>query len=106
MLYEIIYLVGMYLYAIQCTLRQSTLPCEVSTYCIPYCHTAFKSKINLKLISNFRKIFLIKIKFISPSPVKQVLLEISQNSQENTCARVSFLINFIKKRDSGTGVFL
>ena len=35
--------------------------------------------------------------------VKKVLLEISQNSQENTCARVSFLIklqascNFIKK---------
>ena len=33
--------------------------------------------------------------------VKKVLLEISQNSQENTCARVSFLIklracNFIK----------
>ena len=24
-------------------------------------------------------------------------LEISQNSQENTCARVSFLINFLKK---------
>ena len=33
--------------------------------------------------------------------VKMVLLEISQNSQENTCARVSFLIklhNFINKR--------
>ena len=36
--------------------------------------------------------------------VKKVLLEISQNSQENACARVSFLIklqagacNFIKK---------
>ena len=29
--------------------------------------------------------------------VKKVFLEISQNSQENTCARVSFLINFIKK---------
>ena len=26
--------------------------------------------------------------------VKKVLLEISQNSQENTCARVFFLINF------------
>ena len=25
-------------------------------------------------------------------PVKKVFLEISQNSQENTCARVSFLI--------------
>ena len=33
--------------------------------------------------------------------VKQVFLEISQNSQENTCARVSFLIKFstlFKKR--------
>ena len=28
---------------------------------------------------------------------KKVFLEISQNSQENTCARVSFLIKFIKK---------
>ena len=35
--------------------------------------------------------------------VKKVFLEISQNSQENTCARVPF---FIKKRDSGKGVFL
>ena len=32
-------------------------------------------------------------------PVLQenMFLEISQNSQENTCSRVSFLINFIKK---------
>ena len=29
--------------------------------------------------------------------VKNVFLEISQNSQEDTCARVSFLKNFIKK---------
>ena len=35
-----------------------------------------------------------------------VLLEISQNSQENTCTRASFLIKFQAKRDSGTGVFL
>ena len=28
--------------------------------------------------------------------VKKVFLEISQNSQENTCARVSFLINEVK----------
>ena len=41
-------------------------------------------------------------------------IEISQNSQENTCARASFLIilqasacNFIKKETlAGTGVFL
>ena len=40
----------------------------------------------------------------------KVSLEISQNSQKNTCARVSFLIKLqawgLKKRDSGTGVFL
>ena len=34
---------------------------------------------------------------------KEVFLEILQNSQENTCARVSFLI---KLQASGTGVFL
>ena len=45
--------------------------------------------------------------------VKKVFLEISQNSQENTCAWVSFLIKllasalqFYLKRDSGTVVFL
>ena len=43
--------------------------------------------------------------------MKQVLLEISQNSQENTCVKVSILIklqvsgNFIKI-DSSTGAFL
>ena len=50
--------------------------------------------------------------------VEKVFLESSQNSQENTCARVSFLIKLqarkhlcqglqlYYKRDSGTGVFL
>ena len=45
--------------------------------------------------------------------VEKMFLEISQNSQENTCARVSFLIKLqalglqiYLKRDSGTGVFL
>ena len=45
--------------------------------------------------------------------VKEVFLEISQNSQENTCARASFLIKLkawglqlYYKRDPGTGVFL
>ena len=46
--------------------------------------------------------------------MKKVFLEISQNSQENnTCARVSFLIKFqarglqlFLKKGSGTGVFL
>ena len=35
---------------------------------------------------------------------KKVFLEVSKNSQENTCARVSFLCNFIKK-ESLTQVF-
>ena len=45
--------------------------------------------------------------------VKKVFLEISQNSQENDCARASFLImlqalgrQLYYKRDSATGVFL
>ena len=44
--------------------------------------------------------------------VKKVFLEILQNSQENTCVRVSFLIKFLAgqrlylKRKSGAGIFL
>ena len=46
--------------------------------------------------------------------VKKMFLKISQNSLKNTCARVSLLIKlqasacifFLKKSDSGTGVFL
>ena len=42
---------------------------------------------------------------------KKLFLKISQNSKENTCAKVSFLINFIRpttlfKRDSDPTVFL
>ena len=39
--------------------------------------------------------------------VEKVFLEISQNSQENTCARVSFLIKLqaYSKRYSSTGIF-
>ena len=33
--------------------------------------------------------------------VKEVFLEISQNSQENTCARVSFLIKLETNTSSG-----
>ena len=43
---------------------------------------------------------------------EKMFLEISQNSQENSCARVSFLIKLLapglqlyQKRTSGTGVF-
>ena len=45
--------------------------------------------------------------------IKKVFLKISQNSQEYTCARASFLIKLqalgpqlYLKRDSGTGAFL
>ena len=45
--------------------------------------------------------------------VKKVFFEISQHSQENTCARDSFLIKLqarpatsLKTKNSGTGVFL
>ena len=48
-------------------------------------------------------------------PVKKAFLEVLQNSQKNTCVRVSFLIKSqaiglkpptIIKRDSGMSVFL
>ena len=46
---------------------------------------------------------------VSMCSVENVFLEISQNSQENTCARVSFLIKLLasasEKRNSGPGVF-
>ena len=52
-------------------------------------------------------------KVVQRCSVKMAFLKISQNSQENTCARVSFLTklqalacNFLKKRESGTCVFL
>ena len=38
--------------------------------------------------------------------VNKVFLEISQNSQENTCARVSFFIKLQASGGFGTGVFL
>ena len=37
--------------------------------------------------------------------MEKVFLKISQNLQENNCARVSFLIK-LQALDSGTGVFL
>ena len=39
---------------------------------------------------------------VQKSAVKKVFLEISQNSQENTCARASFLI---KLQDSGLQLY-
>ena len=38
--------------------------------------------------------------------IKKMFIEIWQNSQENTCARVSFLTKLHANKDSGTGIFL
>ena len=58
-------------------------------------------------------ILILRSQKLSMCSVKKVFLEISQKSQENTGARVSFLIKLQAlskqlywKRDSGTGVFL
>ena len=72
-----------------------------------------------KKTNGLRETFLsIKSEFITEAvtqrcSVKKIFLEISQNSHENTCARVSFLIELqalglqlYYKRDSGAGVFL
>ena len=58
----------------------------------PFQETIFKKKAALlkrKNLIQFLKLFL---KLVQRCSVKRVLLKISQNSQENTCARVSFLI--------------
>ena len=47
--------------------------------------------------NSFTKSSVLSEAVVQRCSVKQVLLKISQNSRENTCARVSFLINFIKK---------
>ena len=72
------------------------------------------------MITNLGKLFLtdyfhfiFRLVFYSEAVVQRcsgekVFLDISQNSQENTCTRLLFLIKFIKfikKRDSGTGFF-
>ena len=55
------------------------------------------------MISEFFWVIVVLPYLIHKQPVevfykKKVFLNISQNSQENTCARVSFLIMFIKKK--------
>ena len=94
-------------------------------------------KIALVLVKNvffsLKKGIIELLHWVAPKYTAIELLEISQNSQENTCVRVSFLIklkafwsifltklqawnfikkrfqkacNFVLKRDSGTSVFL
>ena len=60
-------------------------------------------KLNSKSGQTFRNIYVVEIEtVVQRCSVKNVFLKISQNSEQNTCARVSFLIklracNFIKK---------
>ena len=60
-------------------------------------------------LASSKKMLLKKIEAVVQScSVEKVSMEIWLNSQENTCAKVCYLIKkllFIKK-DSGTGVFL
>ena len=55
--------------------------------------------VELKQIREWLKVnTLLKTEVVAQSrSVKKVLLEISQNAQENACARVSQVCNFIKK---------
>ena len=46
----------------------------------------------LQLFNNNRETMLHAEAVVQSCSVKKVFLEISQNSQENTCARISFLI--------------
>ena len=49
----------------------------------------FDAEVNLKF---YTAKYLVSEAVVRSCSVKKVFLEISQNSQENTCARVSFLI--------------
>ena len=68
---------------------------------IPICGENFRKVSNIEFISSHQR-----------CSVKKVFLEMSQNSHENTCARVFFnkveslRSELCLKRDSGTGAFL
>ena len=71
-----------------------------------FCVTRFRKFISYSRILNLAKLTIylntltIEMQSSKRCSVKRVFLEISQNLQENTCARASFLI---KLRASGTG---
>ena len=74
--------------------NETFLPTQLTAKCI--------QNTSLHLLRSFKRM----------CSVKKVLLKISQNSQENTCAKISFLIKFhgphpetLLKRDSDTGTF-
>ena len=84
---------------------------KLQTECLTVTTDHFKRVILLK--KSWRIIFLNSRSSHWRCSVKIVLLKISQNSQKNTCARISFLIRLqtlglqlYLKRDSATGVFL
>ena len=54
-----------------------------------------KAIASLFSIGSFTKSSVLSEALVQRCSVKKVFIKISQNSQENTCARVSFLINFI-----------
>ena len=77
----------------------------------PWHHALVKSplSINVELTAGiFLRYFIISQKATGDALLEKVSAEISQISQENTCARVSFLIKLqlYQKRDSGAGIFL
>ena len=93
----------------------SILPCCLYTQATNFSSRSeskhFRPPPSLRCLLDFSEIFFFEIlppfsseTFVQRCFVKKVFLEISQNSQENTCARDSFLIklraetcNFIKK---------
>ena len=82
------------------------LPWEVFTVSRNYLHV--RVIIRLGEIPLKQDVFyLYREAVVRMSSVKNFFLEISQNPQENTCARDSFFSkDFYQKRVSGTGVFL
>ena len=60
----------------------------------------------LERVSDHFQIEGIKEAVAQTCSVKKEFLEISQNSQENTCARLSFLIKLQAPPEKETGVFL
>ena len=73
-----------------------------------------KKLLDIKNVSEYRNIYELE-EVAYRCSLKKVFLQISQNSRENTCARVSFLIKLQAlslrpatslKKKLGTGVFL
>ena len=68
--------------------------------------TAIQKSSLIYVVVKSREVFEKSEAVVQSCSVKKVFLEVSQNSQENTCARVSFLCNFIKKETLAQVFFL